>query len=56
MRDEATFDYSPFIPFGDMQSDLMAITRGTKSAAETLNSIETSYQESLDRLYNDYLD
>ena len=56
IRDEATFDYTPFIPFSEMQSNLMAITRGTKSAAETLNSMETAYQESLDKLYNDYLD
>ena len=56
IRDEATFDYTPFIPFSEMQSNIMAITRGTKSSSETLNSMETAYQESLDKLYNDYLD
>ncbi|MBQ2720189.1 MAG: hypothetical protein IJF23_01510, partial [Clostridia bacterium] len=56
IRDEAFYDYTVFIPFSEMQSTLLNITKGTKSAAETLNSLETKFQDSLDRLYNNYLD
>ena len=56
IRDEAFFDYTPFIPFSDMQSQLLRITRGNLSAAESFSSIAQKYQSSLDDLYNKYLD
>lgn len=55
IRDEAFYDYSVFIPFSDMQSIFMNVTRGTKSASEAFASVEGSFQDSLDRKYNDYL-
>jgi len=33
----------------------MNVTRGTKSASEAFASVEGSFQDSLDRKYNDYL-
>lgn len=56
IRDEAFYDYSVFIPFSDMQSLFLGVTRGTKSASETLESIAGKFQESLDKRYNDYLE
>jgi ABC-type glycerol-3-phosphate transport system substrate-binding protein len=56
IRDDAFFDYTPFIPFSDMQSMLLRITRGNRSASESFSSVAEQYQSSLDKLYNDYLE
>jgi hypothetical protein len=56
IRDEAFYDYSVFIPFTDMQSIFMNVTRGKKSASEAIESVAGSFQESLDKRYNDYLE
>ena len=56
IRDNAFFDYSPYTPFtGDITNALLKITRGTSTAAEALEQIESVVQSSLDRLYNDYV-
>ena len=55
IRDEAFYDYTPFIPFSDYQGKLLQITRGRAAASETFESIAQQYQSSLDSLYNDYL-
>ncbi len=54
-RDDAFFDYTPFIPFSKMNSVLKEITRGTASASESLESIKDQFQTSLDDMYNSYL-
>ena len=56
IRDEAFYDYTPFIPFSDYQGKLLQITRGRAAASEVFESIAQQYQSSLDSLYNDYLD
>ena len=56
IRDEAFYDYTPFIPWSDYQSMLLRITRGFVSASEAFSSIGDKWQDSLDRLYNDYLE
>ena len=56
LRDEAFYDYTGFIPYAELQSSLLDVTKGRKSASETLISLEPKMQGSLDELYNDYLD
>lgn len=57
LRDEAFFDYTAYTPFTDvLQPRLLAMTRGTASVAETLESIGDKMQASLDKLYNDYVE
>ena len=56
IRDDAFYDYTPFIPDSDYENMLLRITRGFVSASEAFSSIGDKYQSSLDKLYNDYLD
>ena len=55
LRDEAFFDYTPYIPFDNFMSKLLAITKGNATAAETFSELEDKYQASLDNLYNAYI-
>ncbi len=56
IRDEAFYDYAPYIPYTDMNGVLSKITTGSAVASEAMESIESSIQASLDKLYNDYID
>ncbi len=56
IRDEAFYDYAPYIPYNDMNAVLSKITAGNAVASEALGAIESSIQASLDKLYNDYIE
>jgi len=56
IRDDAFYDYAPYIPYSDMNSNLSKVTMGSITASEALESLGQSIQSSLDKLYNDYLD
>jgi hypothetical protein len=57
LRDDTFFDYLVYSSFaGDLEAKLVRMTEGTLSIAETLDSMESKMQSTLDDLYNDYLD
>lgn len=56
LRDDTFFDYLVYSSFaGDLEAKLVRMTEGTLSIAETLESMESKMQSTLDNLYNDYL-
>lgn len=56
MRDDAFYDYAPYIPYNDLCSVLSGVSTGKTTASEALETMESKIQASLDSLYNDYLD
>ena len=55
MRDDAFYDYAPYIPYNDLCAMLSKVTTGGTTATEALESMESKIQAGLDDLYNDYL-
>lgn len=55
MRDDAFYDYAPYIPYGDLCNILSKVSTGETTATEALETMESKIQASLDNLYNDYL-
>ncbi len=58
LRDDAFCDYLGFLGSSfttTLQPNLLKMTRGTASVAETIDSIEEKLQSALDAFHNDYL-
>ena len=55
MRDDAFYDYAPYIPYNDLCNILSKVSTGATTATEALETMESKIQASLDNLYNDYL-
>jgi len=57
IRNNAFFDYSVYTPYdARIKSQLKNVVTGKSTAVEALSSLESSVQEMLDDLWNDYID